>query len=116
MVTEMSLRMYLSFIAIFMGALTRALSPARRKRKEIEKKLEVFKWDQRYTYSLMISLILSFTVTAMLFLTYQIPAEVPFFILILGGYVEGFTNNALIIEIGKILGFFEDSAEEPIPE
>ena len=99
--------MIAAIISVFLGALMRTFAPAIRKMKE---EGETFAWNQKYTFTLVISCLISGIVTMILFLTFEIPDRVLIYV-IFGGFVEGFGSNALINEVGKIFGFFKE--QEP---
>ena len=85
-----------ALIAIFLGALTRTLLPAIRKKGEQD---EAFVWDNKYTITLIVTIVIALVAAILTFPTYIIPATDSIVAIFTGAFIFGMGLNAVINEI-----------------
>ena len=85
-----------ALIAIFLGALTRTLLPALRKKDELG---QAFVWNNQYTITLIVSVIIAFIAAIIAFPTFIIPATESIVAIFTGAFIFGLGLNAVINEI-----------------
>jgi len=88
---------YIAFIAIFVGVLCRTLFPYIKKMREAEAKGEVFKFDYKYLYTALSSLVLSIIVTFLIFPTFKIPEATGIYLFCMS-FTFGWSANDIVNE------------------
>ena len=99
---------YIAVISIYIGILLRILVPAIRKWSELNSEVSSgaidkaagFKWSQKYTIELLISLFLAYIVTAITFPLFIIP-EGSMVTVVFAGSIYGWGQTSAIDELFK---------------
>lgn len=89
---------YIAFIAIFLGVLCRTLFPYVKKVKEAEAKGDLLKFDYKYLYTAISSLVLSVIVTLLIFPTFKIPEATGIYLFCMS-FTFGWSTNDIVNEL-----------------
>ena len=89
---------YIVFIAIFLGVLCRTLFPYVKKMKEAEAKGDLLKFDYKYLYTAISSLVLSVIVTLLIFPTFKIPEATGIYLFCMS-FTFGWSTNDIVNEL-----------------
>ena len=92
---------YISFILIFLGMLMRAVYPYIQKYKDFNGDAKAdFKWDHRYTFTLLSNLALCFIATMLFFNTWS-PPEGELFQVAIASFIAGWGSQDFINRLVK---------------
>jgi len=87
----------IAFFLIFVGVVIRMIVPYLRKRAESD---EPFKWNHRYTWATLFSLVVAFTATVIGFVNYILPPpEIDWLVAYAQTMSYGFSLEAIIVEV-----------------
>lgn len=90
--------MYVSFICIFAATFLRTYLAGKAAMVKAQKNGDNFKWDYSYAYSAVFSVLIAFSVSAMVFMGFTIPDAHPFMVA-MAAFTYGFTQTQVLNQL-----------------